>query len=89
MRPRRPHGTVLLASILVVAGVLLVSFLLKKAPEPATALIPPPPPAAPPPAAAATYTVEAALWRVPRGSRAKERLEPGAQLSLGDQLTRR
>ncbi|HET9299034.1 MAG TPA: serine/threonine-protein kinase, partial [Candidatus Polarisedimenticolaceae bacterium] len=66
---------ILLASILVVAGIVLVSFLLRKEPEQVPALVPPPPPAAPPPTAAATYTVEAALWRVPRGGRAKERLE--------------
>jgi serine/threonine-protein kinase len=39
-----------------------------------------------PQAAAASYTVEAALFRMPRGGR-REQLEPGAQLALGDRLS--
>jgi serine/threonine-protein kinase len=85
MRRRSPLVPILLASILVVAGAVLVSFLTREQPSPS--LLPPPVPAAPAPSAPATYTVEAALWRVPRGTSARERLEPGAQLSLGDQLT--
>ncbi|HEX5042913.1 MAG TPA: serine/threonine-protein kinase [Candidatus Polarisedimenticolaceae bacterium] len=77
---------ILLASVLVVAGAVLVAFLAQRR-QPAPGVLPPPMPAGSVPAVPATYTVEAALWRVPRGGSAKERLEPGAQLALGDQLT--
>jgi serine/threonine-protein kinase len=83
---KSPIVFVLLGVLLVAAGVFLASYLRRK--EPAPIAVPPPIPAVSLPAvAAATYTVEAALWRVPRAGTSRERLEPGAQLALGDQLT--
>jgi len=76
---------ILLASALIVAGIVLVPFLTRR--KPAAAIVPPAVPTVSAPAALASYTVEAALWRVPRGGDTRERLEPGAQLALGDQLT--
>jgi serine/threonine-protein kinase len=69
------------ATAIALAAVL---FLRQPAALPIPQAPPPPIPAAP---AAASYTVEAALYRMPRGGTARERLDTGAQLALGDALT--
>jgi hypothetical protein len=87
--PRKsPILFILLGVLLVAAGVLLASYLRRK--EPASIAVPPPIPAVSPPAvAAATYTVEAALWRVPaRGhlagtARARRTARPGGPAHAG------
>ena len=84
-RPLRVAAAGLVAAGLVVAGILIVPTLVRRpavtpaqgdSPRESTGT-----------AEAATYSVEASLYRIPKGSSVREKLEPGAQLSLGDSLT--
>lgn len=87
LRPKRRPGLLIAVGI---AGALLVGLWLL---VPRLRQEPSAPPAAPAPAATASipaparYTVEAALYRVPRGGTRRERLDSGSQLALGDELT--
>jgi serine/threonine-protein kinase len=96
-RPAFPvRGALVLAAAVVVTGLLVVPSLLRRSetgrqgsgsagrleevadPTPAPSTSTPIP---------APYTVEAAFYRSPAKSVARERLEPGARLTLGDRLT--
>jgi len=87
-QPLALAGVGLLAVAAVAIGLIALSSRRERSADlprpPAAPLITPAPPAAP---ATASYTVEAALYRTTAGSARRDRLEPEAQVALGDRLS--
>jgi serine/threonine protein kinase len=84
-RPALLAGASVIAAALLVAMALFVPGLMKR---PVSLPAASSPSLAPGSERSTTpYNVEAALYRVPAGTSVRERLDPGARLSLGDSLT--